>query len=320
MGRRRSRPRRATVEDPRRRRRTCGRQPRQARLRRLGGRRGPAAAPRRVPARVRRAAGAPPTAGPPLRPLRRRLRALPHRLPPDRPRRRGALQGVRRGGGNPGRPVRRLDVGRARRRKGPLGAASPHVLPRRHRPVRPGEAALRSPRAAQPRRARRPGPRRAGPADGSRQPLPAGRDRRRVRRGGPPVLRRRQVPGEHDLLRRRDVPVVPGDPRREGLDARPRPRAAGDGQRLADQQGLALAGGARGARPVPVVQGLRPGLPHRHRHGRVQGARHARDVQGAAAPPQPLRAGLAAALGPPHHDRSRARQAGQPGRPHAGAG
>ena len=43
---------------------------------------------------------------------------------------------------------------------------------------------------------------------------------------------RRQVPGRHHRVRRRDVPVLPGDAGREGLHPGPRPGAAGAGQRL----------------------------------------------------------------------------------------
>ena len=60
-----------------------------------------------------------------------------------------------------------------------------------------------------------------------------------------------------------DVPVLPGHPRREGLHPRPGPGPAGDGQRHAGARRLALRRGARGARPVPVLQGLRLGLPDR---------------------------------------------------------
>ena len=48
-------------------------------------------------------------------------------------------------------------------------------------------------------------------------------------------------------------------------------------------RGLALPGGARGAGPVPVLQGLRLGLPHRRRHGLLQGRGAAPDLPAPAA-------------------------------------
>ncbi len=62
---------------------------------------------------------------------------------------------------------------------------------------------------------------------------------------------------------------------------------------------LEVAGAARRARPVPVVQGLRVGLPDRRRHGLVQGGGAAPAVPPTAASTLALRAGDAAALGAP---------------------
>ena len=67
----------------------------------------------------------------------------------------------------------------------------------------------------------------------------AGPRRRLGRRRGAPLHRRRQVRRRQHRHRRRDVPVVPGDPRREGLHPRPRPGPPGDGQRLAGHRRLA---------------------------------------------------------------------------------
>ena len=138
-----------------------------------------------------------------------------------------------------GRRARRLAVRRARRRAGAGGAAALHVLARGPGRVRSAEARLRSRRRAQPRGARRPGAGRRRPAvaggahDGarSRVRLPA-RRRRPVHRRAP-VRRCRQVPCRHHGVRRRDVPVLPRHPRREGLHAWPGASAAGAGQRLA---------------------------------------------------------------------------------------
>ena len=56
---------------------------------------------------------------------------------------------------------------------------------------------------------------------------------RGFRRRGAPLRGGRQVPRGHDRHWRRDVPVVPGYPRREGLHPGPRPGAAGAGERVA---------------------------------------------------------------------------------------
>ena len=114
-----------------------------------------------------------------LRPLRRRLRARPHRLPVlDRA---GPLPPVRRRRGAAGRHVRRLDVGRARRRPGAQRAAARHVLGRSDRGVRRGQGDLRPGQPAQPRRARRPGAAGRGPA-GAAGPAAGPRARLRLLR------------------------------------------------------------------------------------------------------------------------------------------
>ena len=106
---------------------------------------------------------------------------------------------------------------------------------------------------------------------------------------------------------RGDVPVVPGHAGREGLHPRPGPRPAGAGERHAGQAASGSAEVARGAGPVPVLQGLLVGLPGRGGHGHLQGRGAVPAVPPPAAPARPLRAGLAAPLGPA-------------GRPRAGAG
>ena len=57
--------------------------------------------------------------------------------------------------------------------------------------------------------------------------------RGRLHRRRAPLRGRRQVPRGHHRVRRRDVPVVPGHPGREGLHPGPRPGAAGAGERVA---------------------------------------------------------------------------------------
>ena len=123
--------------------------------------------------------------------------------------------------------------------------------------------------------------------------------RRRLRRRGPPVHRCREVHRRQHGCRRRDVPVVRGDPQREGLDTGPRTRAPGDGRRAAGRQGLEGPGGPRGARPLPLVQGVRPRLPHRDRHGDLQGGGAPPDLPAPTSTAQPLRPRPAPALGAP---------------------
>ena len=124
--------------------------------------------------------------------------------------------------------------------------------------------AVRPRQPAQPRRARRPATRstptsRVGRRPGRRASLALAypHDGGDFAAGRAPLHRGRQVPGRHRRDRRRDVPVLPGHPRGEGLHPRPRPGAAGDGRRRAGRRWLAIPGGARRARPVPVLQGLR---------------------------------------------------------------
>ena len=95
---------------------------------------------------------------------------------------------------------------------------------------------------------------------------------------------------------RRDVPVVHRHPRREGLHPRPGPRAPGGARRLARRR-AGRPRRQRGARPLPVLQGLRPRLPHRRRHGDVQVGGAAPAVRRPAAAAVALHAGPAAAVG-----------------------
>ena len=131
-----------------------------------------------------------------------------------------------------------------------------------------------------------------------------------------PLRRRRQVPGGQHRDRRVHVPVVPGDEGREGLDPRPRARAAGDGERHARLRRLVVARGARLARPVPVLQGVLVGLPRGRRHGSVQVRGAAPYIPREAAADVALRARLAAPLGPADHRRPRSGRAHERGARH----
>ena len=102
------------------------------------------------------------------------------------------------------------------------------------------------------------------PLDADLRPAPAARvgdqraaagpRRRLARRRRPPLHGGRQVRRARDD--RRDVPLAPGDPRREGLDPRAGPGAAGGARRHARARAR-RPGRHRGARPLPVLQGLR---------------------------------------------------------------
>ncbi len=131
----------------------------------------------------------------------------------------------------------------------------------------------------------------------------------------PSLHRRRQVHRRQHRLGRRDVPVVPRHPGGEGLDPWPRARPPGRRQR---HPRLRRPGRRRRARPLPVLQGLRPRLPDRHRHGDLQVRGPVAAVPPQAAPPLPLRARPAPALGPDDPaeagQRDAAQQDGRPGR------
>ena len=203
--------------------------------RRLGGRRRPARAARRLPARLRRAAGRARAARRAVRPLRRRLRARADRLPVRHAARRPTrLPGLPRGRRPAGRRLRRLAVRRARRRPGPQRAAAADVLPRRRSRCSRGQGGCSTrttcstPACSSPGAVRRRHPRRGGAAacrTGSRWPTGT------TAATSPPAVHRctgvgkcradLQPPAGH-------VPVLPGHPRGEGHHPRPGPGAAGD--------------------------------------------------------------------------------------------
>ena len=66
------------------------------------------------------------------------------------------------------------------------------------------------------------------------------------------------------------VPELPRHARRAALDARPRAAAPGDDGRQPGRGGLALDGGARRARPLPLLPRLRLALPDERGHGHLQ--------------------------------------------------
>ena len=291
------------MADPRGRRRPGGTFAEPAGAGRLGGRRRAPRQARRLPARLRRAPQGERAGRRSLRPLRRRLRARADRLRARGHCRPGQVSRVRGERRRPGGVVRRLDVRRARRRPGAIRAAAADVLAAGDRADAAGQADPRPRQPAQPRRAGRAGAVRLRPPS-RRATAPSAYDaaahprRRVVRRGRPPLHRRGEVHRRQHWLGRGDVPVVRRDPRGEGLHPWPRPRAPG---RRDGRPRLRRPGRRRRPRPVPVLQGLRAGLPDRHRHGDLQVGDPVPEVRRSAGLPAPaafpLRARPAAALG-----------------------
>ena len=250
------------------------------------------------------------------------MRPRPHRLPARIPKGSRNLPPVHGGGGRPRRGLRRVPLGRARRRARPLGAAGEDVRARRRRPVRASQGGLRPRMPAQPGGARAARPHRrtsekAGrEADPLRRRLPVRRRRRRHGPGRPPLHRRGQLPGEQIRPRRLHVPLLRGHARREGRDPRQGEGAPGRGARRG--AGVGLSRGARLPRSVPGMQGVFAGLPDgdRRRAVQIRGPlpRLPRKTQACG----PLRPGKAAAVGeggnegsPRREDRER-RDAGRP--------
>ena len=132
--------------------------------------------------------------------------------------------------------------------------------------------------------------------------------RRRLLRRRPPLHRRGQVPGRPAGHRRRDVPVVAGHPGGEGHHPRPGAGAAGDARARRSGARLALARGARRARPLPVLQGVLARLPDRCRHGELQGGGAAPVLPPPAPPALALHARPAPVLGRPRREGARAGQ------------
>ena len=228
----RARGRRA-VADPRGRRRPGRASPVAAGVLRLGGRRGAARAPGRLAARLRRAAAGARPRRRAVRPLRRRLRARADRLPL---RRRGSAvfrdfltacaHKLREHGGSlsgehgDGRARSELlSIMYDEESLALFGAVKAICDPGNL--LNPGNIVDPAPLDADLRPTR---PRHADQRRAEARPR-----RRGLRQRGAPLHRRRQVRGAED--QRRDVPVVPRDPRREGLHPRPVAGAAGGARR-----------------------------------------------------------------------------------------
>ncbi len=206
----------------------------------------------------------------PLRPLRpglhpRALELRPedeagHREVPALPRRR-----VRP------RPLDgRLAVRRARRRPVARGAAPEDVRRRARRGVPRVQVDLGPRLEDEPRQGRRPLPDHRQPATGHRLRADRGRPalrlsgrQRLLRARHGPLRRDRQVPPHRG---RGHVPELHGHARGEAHDARSCPPPVRDARGSAGRRHVAGRRGLRGARPLPVVQGLHERLPGARRH------------------------------------------------------
>ncbi len=237
-----------------------------------------------------------------LRALRRRLRARPHRLPARHRRRRrsGSSWRTRR---DLVACARRLDVRRARRRPGPRRAAAGDVLAAAIGLFGAVKTLFDPDEPAQPRGDRRPGAARRRPAAAAAAAA--------ARRGGfayphdggdfGTAVHRCVGVGKC----RADTTATGGvmcpsylATRDEKDSTRGRARVLQEtGQRHAGRGGWQPRG-ARGARSVPVLQGLRGRLPGRASTWPPTRPRRCTSGTGAGCGRRALRAGLAAPLGP----------------------
>ena len=219
----------------------------------------------------------------------------------DKPGGRAALRRLHGGRCGPRGAPRRDAVGRARRWSGSRRPAAPDVLagddgrvPRLQDDVGPGRACstrasswtrCRSPTrcAGRSRRAWTSGP------NSPTTPTTATCARRSAAASG-------SVAASAARDRRSCAPAT-GRPGREQDSTRGRARMLQEmmAGSLSDR-GLALDRGPRRPRPVPVLQGLRVGVPHGRRHGQLQVGVPAPPLPGSAATAVPLLAGRAAAL------------------------
>ena len=211
---------------------------------------------------------------PPLRPLRRGLRALPDRLrPPHGGRRRAYRRFIEEAAdlvvGYGGSLSGEHGDGQSRAR-----AAPEDVRPRARRCVPRVQVHLGPARTHEPRQGR--GPAAAGPRTCGWGPTTP-RTAETVSVPEPTTAAWPRRPSAASAWasaggrRRRDVPELHGDARREALDPRPRAPAVRDDAAAIGQRGWRDRGRPRRARSVPVVQGLQERLPGQRRHGDVQG-------------------------------------------------
>ncbi len=138
----------------------------------------------------------------------------------------------------------------------------------------------------------------AGP--GQRQPrrpwFRVCRDGGDLNAGIAPLHRSGPLQERDDWARHGHVPVVHRYPRGEGLHPRSRAGAPGDGRRQV-RPDVAGPSRARGAGPLPVLQGLRLRLPDGHRHGDVQVRGAPPDLPASAAATYALLPGPSADVG-----------------------
>ena len=149
-----------------------------------------------------------------------------------------------------------------------------------------GQGDLRPRQPAQPRRARRPGAARRRPAPGPAAAAVA-TALRLTHDGGSLGEAVHRCTGVGKCVaprpRRRDVPVVPRHPRREGLHPRPGAGAPGGARRLAGRTAWPTRPCTEALDLCLSCKGCASRLPDRRRHGDVQGGGAAPDVRRPAA-------------------------------------
>ncbi len=284
---------------------------RQGPLARLGGLGGAAGVRRRLHGRPEEAVRRVRLRGRDVRPCRPGLRPLPDQLRPAHEAGNRALPGVHGGSGRPLRLVRRLALGRARRRPAARRAPPQAVRARDRRGLPRVQADLGSRLEDEPRQGRRPVQARREPQARRRLRAVAAAGqvrvrggRRRLRPRHRPLRRRRQVPAAAGAGRH--VPELHGHARRALHDARPGPAPVRDARGRDRHRPLAVRRGDGGPRPLPRLQGLHERLPRRRRHADVQGG----------VPPPPLEAPAA----PAPRVRLRARSTRSPASPRGSPG
>ena len=192
--------------------------------------------------------------------------------------------------------VRRVDLGRARRRPVQGGALAQDVRARAGPRLRRVQGDLGPGEQDEPA----PGGRPALPGENLRHgaelspdpgedALPVPRRPRQLRVCDRALRRRGRVPQGRIG---HDVPQLHGHQGGDALDPRPRPPALRDAPGRPDEEAVEGRAGPRGARPLPGLQGMQDRVPAERRHGDLQGRVPLALLRGAVAAEARLRDGL----------------------------